>query len=166
MSRWVRYVLRPRVWMETSRSKTVPHIGSYNYQRKMILDNITTTLIIGSELDFDNSSLSEVIKFLQRMAKDPHTSALNIAFTEHITNALIKAREEKIKLENYIPRKLEDGRDPMVKIKLNNFSCFTLCDVGASASVLLKRMDDMLELKPFDPCSFGVHLVHYPSKID
>src|SRR4051812_33492040 len=109
--------------------------------------------------DFDNCSLSEVINFLQRMAKDPHTSTLNIAFTGHITNDLIKAREEKIKLEVSIPRKLEDGWDPMVKIKLNNFSCFALCDVGASASVMPKRMHDMLELEPFDPCSFGVRLV-------
>ena len=84
--------------------------------KKMSLDDITTTLINGSELDFDNCSLSEVIKFLQRMAKDPHNSSLNIAFIEHITNALIKAREEKLKLE-VIPRKLEDGWDPMVKIK-------------------------------------------------
>src|SRR3954464_12520772 len=30
MSRWDRYVLRPRIWMETSRSGTVPHIGPYN----------------------------------------------------------------------------------------------------------------------------------------
>src|SRR3954470_21834054 len=30
MSRWVRYVLRPRVRAETSGSKTVPHIGPYN----------------------------------------------------------------------------------------------------------------------------------------
>src|SRR3954462_657742 len=29
MSRWDRYVLRPRVWMATSRSETVPHIGPY-----------------------------------------------------------------------------------------------------------------------------------------
>ena len=86
--------------------------------------------------------------FLQRMAKDPHTSSLNIAFTEHITNALIEAREEKLKLEVSIPRKLEDGWGPMVKIKLNIFSCFALCDVGASASILPKRMYDMLELKP------------------
>ena len=47
----------------------------------------------------------------------------------------------------------------MIKIKLNNFSCFTLCDVGASTSVMPQRMYDMLELKPFDPCSFGAHLV-------
>ena len=47
----------------------------------------------------------------------------------------------------------------MIKIKLNNFSCFALCDVGASTSVMPKAMYDMFELKPFDPCSFGVHLV-------
>src|SRR3954466_14782932 len=47
----------------------------------------------------------------------------------------------------------------MLKIKLNNFSCFALCDVGASTSVMPKRMYDMFELKPFDPYSFGVRLV-------
>ena len=47
----------------------------------------------------------------------------------------------------------------MIKIKLNNFSCFALCDVGASTSVMPKRIYDMLDLKPFDPCSFGVRLV-------
>src|SRR4051812_18659040 len=93
------------------------------------------------------------------MAKDTHTSSRNIAFIEHITNALIKAREEKLKLEVSIPIKLEYGWDPMVKIKMNNFSYFALRDVGASASVLPNRMYDMLELKPFDPCSFGVRLV-------
>src|SRR3954467_3286077 len=93
------------------------------------------------------------------MSRDPHTSTLNLAFTEHITNALIKIREEKLRLEAFIPRKLEDGWDPMIKIKLNNFSFFALCDVGASTSVMPKRMYDMLELKPFYPCSFGVRLV-------
>ena len=47
----------------------------------------------------------------------------------------------------------------MVKIKLNNFSCFALCDVGASASVMPKRVYDKLDLEPFDQCSFGVRLV-------
>ena len=93
------------------------------------------------------------------MAKDPHISTLNIAFTEHITNALIKAREERLRLEASIPRNLEDGWDPMIKIELNNLSCFDLCDVGASTSIMPKRMYHMLELKPFDPCSFGVCLV-------
>ena len=66
---------------------------------------------------------------------------------------------KKLRLEASIPRKLEDGWDPMIKIKLNNFSYFALCDVGASTSVMPKRMYGMLDLKPFDPCSFGVRLV-------
>src|SRR4051794_38097435 len=86
---------------------------------------------------------------LHKMSRDPHTSTLFLAFTEHITNALIKVREEKLRLETSIPRKLGDGWDPMIKIKLNNFSCFALCDVGASTSVMPKRMYDMLDVKPF-----------------
>ena len=34
---------------------------------------------------------------------------MNIAFTQHIMNALMQAREEKLKLKAYIPRKVEDG---------------------------------------------------------
>src|SRR3954468_12005285 len=78
---------------------------------------------------------------------------------EHITNALIKAREENLRVEASITRKLDDGWDPMIKIKLNKFSWYALCDVGGSTSVIPKRMYDMFELKPFDPCSFGVRLV-------
>src|SRR3954462_13800411 len=100
-----------------------------------------------------------LLVFCKEWPKTPHTSTLYIVFTKHITNALITAREEKLKLVVSIPRKLEDGWDSMVKIKLNIFSCFALCDVGASVSILPKRMYNMLELKPFDPCSFGVHLV-------
>src|ERR1043165_5344266 len=47
----------------------------------------------------------------------------------------------------------------MIKIKLNKLSCFALCAVGASTSIMPKRMYDMLELKPYDPCYFCVHLV-------
>src|SRR4051812_32905550 len=46
--------------------------------KRMSLDDITTTLINGSDLDFDNCILSEVITFLQRMAKDSHTSTLTL----------------------------------------------------------------------------------------
>src|SRR4051812_46855919 len=47
----------------------------------------------------------------------------------------------------------------MIKIKLNNFSYFSLCDVAASTFVMPKRIYDMRELKLFDPCYFGVRLV-------
>src|SRR3954464_11419783 len=127
--------------------------------KQVNLNDITTSLIDSSDLDFDNCTLPEVIGFLHKMSRDPHTSTLNLAFTDHITNALIKVREENLRLEASIPRKLEDGWDPMIKIKLNNFSCFALCDVRASTSIMPKRMYDMLELKTFDPCSFGVRLI-------
>ena len=50
--------------------------------------------------------MSEVIKFLQKLATSPNASSLNLAFTAQITNALIKVREDKLKLETSIPRKL------------------------------------------------------------
>src|ERR1041385_4161301 len=56
------------------------HLNLETTKEKMSLYDITTTLINGSELDFENCSLSEVIRFLQRMTKDPHTSSLDIAF--------------------------------------------------------------------------------------
>src|SRR4051812_6916002 len=114
-------------------------------------DDITTTLTDRSDPDFDNCTLPEVIGFLHKMSRDPHISTLNLAFTEHITNALIKVREKKLRVEASIPRKLEDSWDPMIKINLNNFSCFALCDIGSCTFVMPKRMYDMLELKLFDP---------------
>ena len=64
------------------------------------------SLFKDDEIDFDNCNLTEVIKFLQKLSKSPDASKLNIAFTTHITDALIKAREEKLKLETSIPKKL------------------------------------------------------------
>src|ERR1043165_4320201 len=142
-------------------TSTIDEETSMNIEafKQVILNDITTSLIDGSHLDFDNCTLPEVIGFIHKMSRDPHTSTLNLAFTEHITNALIKVREEKLRVEASIPINLEDGWDPMIRIKLNNFSCFALCDVGDSTSVMPKGMYDMLELKPFDPCTFGVRLV-------
>src|SRR4051812_27727618 len=93
--------------------KTTKQANLEDFQH-MSLDDITTTLLDASDLDFDSCTLSEVIRFLHKMARDPHTSTLNLAITEHITNALIKDREEKLRVEASIPRKLEDGWDPMI----------------------------------------------------
>ena len=62
------------------------------------------SLFKDDEIDFYNCNLTEVIKLLQKLSKSPDASKLNIAFTKHITDALIKAREEKLKLETSIPR--------------------------------------------------------------
>ena len=47
----------------------------------------------------------------------------------------------------------------MIKFKINNFMCHVLCDLGASASVMPKRLYHMLDLKSIDSCSLGVRLV-------
>ncbi|KAK1605046.1 hypothetical protein QYE76_028719 [Lolium multiflorum] len=109
-------------------------------------------------LDFDDCHISEVIKFLQKLAKSPNASAINLAFTKHITNALIKAREEKLKLETYIPRKLEDGWEPIIKMRVNDFNCNALCDLGASISVMPKKIYDMLDLPPLKNCYLDINL--------
>src|SRR4051812_4775409 len=115
-------------------TSTLEEENSMNVEvfKQVSLNDITTSLIDSSDLDIDNCTLPEVIVFLHKMSRYPHTSTLNLAFTEHITNALIKVREEKLRIEASIPRNLEDGWDPMIKNKLNNFCCYALCDVGAS----------------------------------
>ncbi|KAK1666752.1 hypothetical protein QYE76_054911 [Lolium multiflorum] len=85
------------------------------------LGNNDPIAVAHNDLDFDDCHISEVIKFLQKLAKSPNASAINLAFTKHITNAFIKAREEKLKLETSIPRKLEDGWEPIIKMKFNDF---------------------------------------------
>src|SRR3954468_2457538 len=82
-------------------TSTLEEENSMNIEdlKQVSLNDITTSLIDSSDLDFDNCTLPEVIGFLHKMSRDPHTSTLNLAFTEHITNALIKVREEKLRLE-------------------------------------------------------------------
>ena len=115
-------------------------------------------------LNFDDCHISEVIKFLQKLAKSPNASAINLAFTKHITNALIKAREEKLKLETSIPRKLEDGWEPIIKMRVKDFDCNALCDLGASISVMPKKIYDMLDLPPLKNCYLDVNLADNAKK--
>ncbi|KAK1666438.1 hypothetical protein QYE76_054597 [Lolium multiflorum] len=122
------------------------------------LGNNDPIAVAHNDLDFDDCHISEVIKFLQKLAKSPNASAINLAFTKHITNALIKAREDKLKLETSIPRKLEDGWEPIIKMKFNNFECNALCDLGASISVMPKKIYDMLDLPPLKNCYLDVNL--------
>ena len=86
------------------------------------------------------------------------------SLTKHITDALIKAREEKLKLETSIPRKLEDGWEPTIKMKINDFDCNALCDLGASVSIMPKSFYDMLNLNPLEECYLNVHLAYSSKK--
>jgi hypothetical protein len=51
---------------------------------------------------------------------------MNVAFTKHIMNALMKIREEKLKQKVYIPKKLEDGWEPIIDMNVNDFDCHAL----------------------------------------
>jgi hypothetical protein len=115
-------------------------------------------------LNFDDCHISEVIKFLQKFARSPNASAINLAFTQHITNALIKAREEKLEREASIPKKLEDGWEPIIKMKVKDFDCNALCDLGASISVMPKKIYDMLDLPPLKNCYLDVNLADHSTK--
>ena len=67
--------------------------------------------------------------------------------------------EERLKLEASIPSRLQDGCEPTIRIRVNDFDCNALCDLGASSSIMPKSLYDMLDLKPLDESILGVHLI-------
>ena len=76
-----------------------------------------------------------------------------MAFTKHITNALMQVREEKPKHEASIHSK------PIIKMKVNDFYCNALGDLGASISIMPKKLYDMLDLPPLEQCYLDVFLL-------
>jgi hypothetical protein len=113
-----------------------------------------------NDFDVDGCNISEVILFLQKLALSPNASSINVAFTNHITNALIKIREEKLKQKASIPKKLEDGWEPIIDMHVNGFDYNALCDLGASISVMPRKIYDMLGLPPLEKCYFDVPLAN------
>jgi hypothetical protein len=109
-----------------------------------------------NDFDVDGCNISEVILFLQKLALSPNVSSLNVAFTKHITNALMQIREEKLKQKASIPKKLEDGWEPIIDMHVNGFDCHVLCDLGASISIMPRKIYDMLDLPPLEKCYFDV----------
>ena len=63
-----------------------------------------------------------------------HAYNQNKAFTKHIIDAMMQSFEEKFELEVSIPRKLYDEWEPTIKIKIKDYECYVLRDLGASAS--------------------------------
>jgi hypothetical protein len=57
-----------------------------------------------NDFDVDGCNISEVILFLQKHALSPNASSINVAFTKHITNALMKIRDEKLQQKLLFPR--------------------------------------------------------------
>jgi hypothetical protein len=102
--------------------------------------------------------------FLQKLALSPNASSLNIAFTNHITNALMKIRDEKLKQKAYIPNKLEDGWEYIIDMHVNGFDCHALCDLGASISIMPRKIYDMLGLPPLEKCYYDVPITDVAKK--
>jgi hypothetical protein len=117
-----------------------------------------------NDFDVDGCNISEVILFLQKLALSPNASSINAAFTKHITNALMKIRKEKLKQKVSIPKKLEDGWEPIIDMNVNDFDCHALCDLGASISIMPRNIYDMLGLPPLETCYFDVPLVDVAKK--
>jgi hypothetical protein len=124
-------------------------------------DNSSTTF---NDFDVDGCNISEVFLFLQKLARRPNASSMNVAFTKHITNALMQIREDKLKQKVYIPKKLEDGWQPIIEMNVNDFDCNALCDLGASISIMPRKIYDMLGLPPLENCYFDVPLAAVAKK--
>ena len=89
------------------------------------------------------------------MMNSPHAYEKNKAFTKHIVDAMMKALEGKLELEISIPR---NEREPTIKVKIKNYECFALCDLGASVSTIPKSLRDVLGLTNLEECSLNLHL--------
>ena len=66
------------------------------------------------------------------MLNSSHAYNQNKAFTKRIVDAIMQSFEEKLELEISIPRKLYDAWEPTIKIKIKDYECHALFDLGAS----------------------------------
>jgi hypothetical protein len=112
--------------------------------------------IFFNDFDVDGCNISQVIVFLQNLTLSPNASSINIAFINHITNALMRIQEEKLKQKASIPKKLEDGWKPIIDIHVNVFDCRAFCDLGATISIMPRKIYDMFDLPPLEICYFDV----------
>ena len=116
------------------------------------------------DFDLDGCNISEVIMFLQKLAKSPNASAMNMAFTKHIPDALINIKEEKKKHKGSIPIKQEDGWEPNINMKVNDFDLKASCDLGSSVSIIPRKIYEMLDLPPLEDCYLDVTLIDNAKK--
>src|ERR1041385_7163858 len=97
MSRWDRYVLRPRIWMETSRSGTLLYIGPYKKLAKF--DNLC--------LKVDSLALDvEMLKIRTSPLEDSKATPINAIQLQINENIMMMA---KIK-ERWAREKEEEDR--------------------------------------------------------
>ena len=114
----------------------VVKIDKSGFEKVKTLTSDVPTLLDYKDFNYDSCSLIDCIYLLQSMINSPHAYEQNKAFTKHIVDAMIKALEEKLEFEISIPRKLHDEWEPTIKVKIKNYECFALCDLGASVSTI------------------------------
>src|SRR3954465_7317099 len=110
------------------------------------------------DFDLDGCNISEVIMFLQKLARSPNASDMNVAFTKHITDDLIKIKEEKLKHKASIPRKVEDSWEPIINMQVNDFDLKVSCGLGSSVSIMPRKIYEILDLPPLEDCYLDVPL--------
>jgi hypothetical protein len=49
-----------------------------------------------------------------------------------------------------IHKKLEDAWEPIIEVNVNDSDCNALCDLGASISIMPRKIYDMLGLRPLE----------------
>src|SRR4051812_36534058 len=114
--------------------------------------------------DIDGCNISEVILFLQNPPRSPDASDMHVAFTKHITDALVKIKEEKIKHKTSIPRKVEDSWEPIINVQVNDFDLKASCDLGSSVSIMPRKMYEMLIFPPLEDYYLDVPLIDNSKK--
>ena len=98
------------------------------------------TILDFKEFNYDNCSLIDCISLLQSMLNSPHAYNQNKAFTKHIVDAVMQSFEEKLELEVSIPIKFMMSGNLLLILKINDYECHTLCDLGASVSTIPKTL--------------------------
>jgi hypothetical protein len=73
-------------------------------------------------------------------------------------------REKKLKQKASIPKKLEDDWEPIINMHVNGFDCHTLCDLGASISIMPRKIYDMLDLPPLEKFYYDVPIADVAKK--
>src|ERR1041385_545249 len=104
MSRWDRYVLRPRIWVETPRSGTVPHIGPYNVSqlRRCIKDPIREvdheTLDLQDDLSYREYHV-RILDSAERVTRHQKIRFLKVQWSHHSEKDATWEREDLLRAE-------------------------------------------------------------------
>jgi hypothetical protein len=69
-----------------------------------------------------------------------------------------------LKQKASIPKKLEDGWEPIIDMHDNGFYCHALCDLGASISIMPRKIYDTHDLPPLEKCYYDVPIADVAKK--